>query len=66
MKIEYTTDGMDFHFVTVTSIRKKINKLFYAESKKEVKKKVLDWIAINMSDVPLWKVKIENNIIGWR
>jgi len=66
MKIEYTTDGMDFHFVTVTSIRKKINKLFYAESKKEVKKKVLDWIEINMSDVPLWKVKIENNIIGWR
>ena len=66
MKIEYTTDGMDFHFVTVTSIRKKINKLFYAESKKEVKKKVLDWIAINMSDVPLRKVKIENNIIGWR
>jgi len=66
MKIEYTTDGMDFHFVTVTSIRKKINKLFYAESKKEVKKKVLDWIEINMSDVPLWKVKIENNTIGWR
>ena len=66
MKIEYTTDGMDFHFVTVTSIRKKINKLFYAESKKEVKKKVLDWIEINMSDVPLWKVKIENHTIGWR
>ena len=66
MKIEYTTDGMDFHFVNVTSIRKKINKLFYAESKKEVKKKVLDWIEINMSDVPLWKVKIENHTIGWR
>lgn len=66
MKIEYTTDGMDFHFVTVTSIRKKINKIFYAESKKEVKKKVLDWIEINMSDVPLWKVKIENHTIGWR
>jgi REP element-mobilizing transposase RayT len=66
MKIEYTTDGMDFHFVTVTSIRKKINKIFYAESKKEVKKKVLDWIEINMSDIPLWKVKIENYTIGWR
>ena len=66
MKIEYTTDGMDFHFVTVTSIRKKINKIFYAESKKEIKKKVLDWIEINMSDVPLWKVKIENHTIGWR
>jgi hypothetical protein len=66
MKIEYTTDGMDFHFVTVTSIRKKINKIFYAESKKEVKKKVLNWIEINMSDIPLWKVKIENYTIGWR
>ena len=66
MKIEYTTDGMDFHFVTVTSIRKKINKIFYAESKKEVKKKVLDWIEINMSNIPLWKVKIENYTIGWR
>ena len=66
MKIEYTTDGMDFHFVTVTSIRKKINKLFYAESKKEVKKKVLDWIEINMSDVPLWKIKVEDHVTGWR
>jgi hypothetical protein len=66
MKIEYTTDGMDFHFVTVTSIRKKISKIFYAESKKEVKKKVLNWIEINMSDIPLWKVKIENYTIGWR
>ena len=66
MKIEYTTDGIDFHFVTLTSIRKKINKIFYAESKKEVKKKVLDWIEINMSDIPLWKVKIENYTIGWR
>jgi hypothetical protein len=66
MKIEYTTDGIDFHFVTLISIRKKINKIFYAESKKEVKKKVLDWIEINMSDIPLWKVKIENYTIGWR
>ena len=66
MKIEYTTDGIDFHFVTLISIRKKINKIFYAESKKEVKKKVLDWIEINMSDIPLWKVKIENYTICWR
>ena len=66
MKIEYTTDGIDFHFVTLISIRKKINKIFYAESKKEVKKKVLDWIEINMSDIPLLKVKIENYTIGWR
>jgi len=66
MKIEYTTDGIDFHLVTLISIRKKINKIFYAESKKEVKKKVLDWIEINMSDIPLWKVKIENYTIGWR
>jgi hypothetical protein len=27
---------------------------------------VLDWIEINMSDIPLWKVKIENYTIGWR
>ena len=66
MKIEYTTDGIDFHFVTLISIRKKINKIFYAESKKEVKKKVLDWIEINMSDIALLKVKIENYTIGWR
>jgi hypothetical protein len=44
MQIEYTTDGMEFHFVTLTSIRKKINKLFYAKTKKEVKQKLISWV----------------------
>jgi hypothetical protein len=66
MKIEYTTDGMEFHFVTLTSIRKKINKLFYAKTKKEVKQKLISWIEKNIPDVPLWKIKIENHEIGWR
>jgi hypothetical protein len=66
MQVEYTTDGMDFHFVTLTSIRKKINKHFYATTKKEVRKKLIDWVEINMPDIPLWKVKIDNYQIGWR
>jgi REP element-mobilizing transposase RayT len=66
MKIEYTTDGMEFHFVTLTSVRKKINKLFYANTKKEVKQKLISWVEKNVPDVPLWKIKIENHEIGWR
>ena len=66
MQVEYTTDGMDFHFVTVTSIRKKINKHFYATTKKEVKKKLIDWVQENVPDVPLWKIKVEDHVIGWR
>jgi len=66
MKVEYTTDGMDFHFVTLNSIRKKINKHFYAKTKKEVRKKLVDWVKENMPDVPLWKVRIDNYQIGWR
>ena len=66
MKVEYTTDGIDFHFVTLNSIRKKINKHFYAKTKKEVREKLIDWVQQNMPDVPLWKVRIDNYQIGWR
>ena len=66
MKIEYTTDGMEFHYVTLTSVRKKINKHFYANTKKEVKKKLIDWVQENIPDVPLWKIKVEDHTIGWR
>jgi REP element-mobilizing transposase RayT len=66
MQIEYTTDGMDFHFVTLTSVRKKINKLFYANTKKEVKQKLISWVEKNVPDVPLWKIKIDSHEIGWR
>ena len=66
MQIEYTTDGMEFHFVTLTSVRKKINKLFYANTKKEVKQKLISWVEKNVPDVPIWKINIENHEIGWR
>jgi REP element-mobilizing transposase RayT len=66
MQIEYTTDGMEFHFVTLTSVRKKINKLFYANTKKEVKQKLISWVEKNVPDVPIWKIKIEKHEIGWR
>ena len=66
MKIEYTTDGIEFHYVTLTSVRKKINKHFYANTKKEVKKKLIDWVQENVPDVPLWKIKVEDHVIGWR
>jgi REP element-mobilizing transposase RayT len=66
MQIEYTTDGMEFHFVTLTSVRKKINKLFYGNTKKEVKQKLISWVEKNVPDVPIWKIKIENHEIGWR
>jgi hypothetical protein len=38
MKIEYTTDGMEFHFVTLTSVRKKINKFSTPTQKKKLNK----------------------------
>jgi hypothetical protein len=50
----------------LTSVRKKINKLFYANTKKEVKQKLISWVEKNVPDVPLWKIKIENHEIGWR
>jgi hypothetical protein len=34
---------MEFHFVILTSIRKKINKLLDAKTKKEVKQKLISW-----------------------
>jgi len=66
MKIEYTTDGMEFHYVSLTSVRKKINKHFYAKTKKEVKQKLTNWVQENVPDVPLWKIKVEDHTIGWR
>jgi hypothetical protein len=50
---------MEFHFVTLTSVRKKINKLFYANTKKEVKQKLISWVEKNVPDVPIWKIKID-------
>ena len=36
MQVEYTTDGMDFHFITLISTRKKINKIFNGKTRREV------------------------------
>ena len=57
MQIEYTTDGIDFHFVSLTSSKKKINQIFGGTSKKEVTNKLVKWVEKNMTDVPIWKIK---------
>jgi hypothetical protein len=59
MQIEYTTDGMEFHFVTLTSVRKKINKLFYANTKKEVKQKLISWVEKNVPVYHFGKLKLK-------
>ena len=60
MILEYTTDGIDFHFVTLFNSKKKINKIFQGSTKKEVKEKVVNWVEKNLPDVPLWKIKLTN------
>lgn len=64
MQLEYTTDGMEFHFVHLFSARKKINKIFHATTKKEVKQKVTSWVEKNIPDIPLWKIKLTNYQFG--
>lgn len=64
MNIEYTTDGENFHFVQLTSTRKKITKIFSGHSKKEVKDKLILWLENNMPEIPLWKIKLSNFQIG--
>lgn len=60
MILEYTTDGLEFHFVTLFNSKKKIHKIFQGSTKKEVKEKVVNWVEKNLPDVPLWKIKINN------
>lgn len=58
MYLEYTTDGMEFHFITFFSSRKKISKIFQGSTKKEVKQKTINWLEKNLPNVPLWKIKL--------
>lgn len=60
MILEYTTDGLEFHFVTLFSPKKKIHKIFQGSTKKEVKEKLVNWVEKNLPDVPLWKIKLNN------
>lgn len=47
MILEYTTDGLEFHFVTLFSPKKKIHKIFQGSTKKEVKNKITQWLINN-------------------
>lgn len=60
MQLEYTTDGLEFHFVTLYSKKQKIQKMFQGSTRREVKEKVVNWVEKNLPNIPLWKIKLTN------
>jgi len=58
LKIKYTKEEPNLHFVVAQSDLLKEVKLFKADTKKEVKKKLLNWVWENLPGVAIWKIKI--------